>query len=145
VSANLDLVRSIYAGWARGDFSSAAWADPDIEFGYADGPEPGRWRGVEAMSARYTEWLRGWNDFRAHPERYLVVDERRILVFVHNTARGRTSGVELEQHSVANLFEIRDDRVTRLVLYWDREHALADTGLTAEAHADEAGPPQPGT
>src|SRR5438105_1846914 len=94
-SANLDLVRSIYAGWERGDFTSPSWADPQIEFGYADGPEPGRWTGLQEMSARYGDWLRGWKDFRAEPERYIVVDEARILVFVRNTARGRRSGVEL--------------------------------------------------
>jgi ketosteroid isomerase-like protein len=126
---NLDLVRSIYAAWERGDFSGAEWADPKIEFVFADGPEPGRWTGPEEMAVRYGGWLRGWRDFRAKPEEYVVIDDRRILVLVHNTGRGRASGLELEQRSVANFFEIRDNRVTRLVLYWDRERAFADLGL----------------
>ncbi len=129
MSANLGLVRSIYADWGRGDFTSAPWADPEIEFVFADGPEPGSWTGIEDMSERYTGWLRGFRGFRAEPEKYLVLDDERILVLVRNTGRGRASGVEFEQRSVANFFQIRDGKVVRLVLYWDRDHALADLGL----------------
>ena len=135
--SNVELVRSIYAGWERGDFGSADWAHPEIEFGFADGPEPGRWTGREEMSKRYGDWLRGWKDFRAVPEEYLVLDETRVLVFVLNSGRGRASGLEFEERSVANLFEIRGGEVTRLVLYWDRDHALADLGVARRPDLDD--------
>jgi ketosteroid isomerase-like protein len=137
MSSNLDLVRSIYAAWGRGDFSSAEWADPEIDFAFADGPEPGRWTGREEMSVHYRDWLRGWKDFRAEPEELVVIDDQRILVLVHNTGRGRASGLELEQRSVANFFEIHANKVTRLVLYWDRDRAFADLGLAPDADATD--------
>lgn len=40
-SANVELVRSIYAAWEHGDFSSTEWACPEIEFVVADGLHPG--------------------------------------------------------------------------------------------------------
>jgi hypothetical protein len=56
-----------------------------------------------------------------------------VLVLVHNTGRGKTSGLELGQMQTrgANLFHIGDGKVTKIVLYSDRAVALADLGLPA--------------
>ena len=35
---NVELVRSVYAGWERGDWGATEWADPEIEHVVADGP-----------------------------------------------------------------------------------------------------------
>jgi ketosteroid isomerase-like protein len=128
-SANLHLVRSIYESWERGDFSSSEWADPEIEFSFADGPEPESWRGLAGMAEGYRDWLRAWKDFRAQPEQYLLVSDEQVLVLVHNSGRGRVSGLEIEERSVANLFQIRDGKVTSIVVYLNREHAFADLGM----------------
>lgn len=129
MSENLDLVRSIYAAWERGDFSSAVWAHPGVEFALADGPDPGTWTGLTGMAEGYRTWLSAWTNFRAEPEEYLVLDDERILVLVHNTGRGRTSGLSLDERSAANLFQLENGKVTRVVVYLDRERARVDLGL----------------
>ena len=40
MASNLDLVRSIFAAWEGGDFSSAEWADRKIEYMIVGGPDP---------------------------------------------------------------------------------------------------------
>ncbi len=49
----------------------------------------------------------------------------------HYSGRGKTSGLEVAQvrAEAASLFQIRDGKVTKLVLYWDRDRAFADLGL----------------
>jgi hypothetical protein len=37
------------------------------------------------------------------------------------------------QSEGANLFHLRNGRVTRLVVHWERERALADLGIAPEA------------
>jgi len=133
-SANVDLVRSIYAAWARGDFSSVEWADPGIEFVFAGGPELVTATGLPGMLEGLRDFLSAWEGFRVAADEYRELDSERVLVLVHFSARGKTSGLELGQMRTkgSNLFHIRSDRVTRLVLDWDLEHALADLGLAPD-------------
>src|SRR5215469_15806727 len=58
-------------------------------------------------------------------------DDERVLVLEHRRGRGKGSGVET-QTKAAGVVHFRDGKVTRLVMYWDREHALADLGLAPE-------------
>jgi len=54
-SANLDLVRSIYVAWERGDFGRADWADPEIELMSADGSDPGSWKGMAEVDEKWRQ------------------------------------------------------------------------------------------
>jgi ketosteroid isomerase-like protein len=134
-SGNLDLVRSVYAAWERGDWSSVEWADPEIEFVFADGPLPGSSTGRAAMSDAWRDFLGNWEDWRIVVEEYRELDDARVLVLVRNTGRGKRSGVMVEQiaSKAANLLHIRDGRVVRLIAYADRDRAFADLGLAPEA------------
>jgi len=131
-SANLDLVRSIYAAWERGElFSSVEWADPEIECVFADGPEPGRWTGPVGMAGALRDRLSTVEDFRFEVDEYRQLDDERVLVLARFSALGKTSGLEVGQlpTKMAALFSVGDGKVTRQVVYFDRERALADLGL----------------
>jgi ketosteroid isomerase-like protein len=133
-SVNVDLVRSIYAAWESGDFSSAGWADPDFEYVHADGPSPGTFKGVAGMADAWRDWLRAWEEFRVEVDEYRELDDERVLLLIRRSGRGRTSGLDLGQLRTqgAALFHVRDGKVTRLINYWDRERALAELGLVPE-------------
>ena len=133
-SANLELVRSIFAAWQRGDFSSAEWAHPEIEFSIADGPAPGTWKGLAGLATGWREFLSAWEDFHADEvDEYRELDGERVLALQRFSVRGKTSALDLRRVRGANLFHVHDGTVTRLVLYWNRERALLELGLTPEA------------
>jgi len=131
MSANLDLVRSIYANWERGDFSNAEWAHPEMEYTIADGPQPGTWIGH--MPKGFRDWTSAWEGYRTEAEEYCELDAERVLVINRNSGRGKTSGIELSQLQArgAMVFHIRDAKVTHLAAYLERDRALADLGLEA--------------
>jgi ketosteroid isomerase-like protein len=137
VSANLDLVRSIYADWERGDFSRADWADPEIEFVLPHWPEAGTWSGLTGMATAWRGMASAWEDYRVAADEYHELDGERVLVINHASGRGRTSGLEVDQITTPStepgaMFHVQGGKVTRLVSYWGRNRALADLGLSAE-------------
>jgi GNAT superfamily N-acetyltransferase len=93
--ANVNLVRSIYADWERGDFSRTEWADATIELVIADGPEPGTWSGLAGMAEFVREVLSFMEDRRDEAEDYPELADGRVFVLDRFSGRGRTSGLEL--------------------------------------------------
>jgi len=132
VPSDLDLVKSIFDAWENGDFGSVEWADPEIDFVMHGGLNSGTWSGVEGMAEGWAAMLNAWENLRAIPDGFREVDDGRILVFVRNEGRGRGSGIRIDGISThgANVFTVRDGKVTRLELYWERDEAIADLGLT---------------
>jgi ketosteroid isomerase-like protein len=131
VSANLDLVRSIYAAWEQGDFSAVDWAHPEIEYVIVGGPSPGASTGVAGMAELNRDFLSAWEDVRVVTDEYRELDVERVLVLHRRSGRGKISGLKLEQIAErgAHLFHVRDGKVTKLVGYHDADQALADLGI----------------
>src|SRR5437870_6513762 len=97
MSENLDLVRSIFAAFERGEYSSAEWADPEIEYVNVDGPHAGRSTALAGMAKAHRDFLSVWEDMRIYADEYLVLDDERVLVLTHRSGRGKASGLELGQ------------------------------------------------
>lgn len=131
MSRNLDLVRSIFADWERGDYSKAEWAHPEIEYVFADGPDPGALEGLAAMAEAWRDRLSTSEDARIEADEYRELDRERILVLTRGIGRGKKSGLELRQVETqgAHLFHVHQGKVDRFVAYWDRDRALANLGM----------------
>jgi ketosteroid isomerase-like protein len=131
MSENLDLVRSIYADWERGDFRSANWADPGIELVIIGGAREGRGTGLTEMAEDFREFASAWEGYRAKATELRELDDEHVLVLVQDIGRGKASGLELGElgGERAMIFELRSGKVRRLTIYWDRDRALADLGL----------------
>ena len=131
---NVDLVRSIYADWERGDWGSTRWAHPDIEYVMVEEPAGSTThRGRTAMGEAWRAFLGAWVDYRLEPQEFRTLDHERVLVRVKAYGHGKASGVELSDatpgRAGANLFHIFGGMVVRLDAYFDWHHALADLGL----------------
>ena len=70
-----------------------------------------------------------------------MLDGERVLVLCTYSARGKTSGLEVGLMGArpANLFHMRDGKVTRWVQYWDRDHAFVDLGLEGSEESTASG------
>jgi ketosteroid isomerase-like protein len=118
---NVEIVRRIYEGWARGDFSNVEDFDPDIDFEMVDWPHQTRVTGIPAMWETWRATLSAWTDFRSIPDE--ITDHGdKVLVSNRIVGRGRESGADVSADT-ATLWTLRDGTVVRMALYWDVDAA----------------------
>jgi ketosteroid isomerase-like protein len=113
----VELVRSVYDGWSRGDFSDIEAFHPEIEFEMVDWPHQTKVRGIDAMSDTWQATLSAWEGFRAVPTEY-IDHGRNVLVLNRIEGSGKESGADVSADT-ATLWTVEDGRVVRLALYWD--------------------------
>jgi ketosteroid isomerase-like protein len=115
---NVEIVRRVYEGWARGDFSGGEAFHPEVEFEMVDWPHPARSRGVEEMRRTWQASLNAWDDFRAKPDEFADYGDN-VLVLNSIRARGKGSGAEVSAQT-ATVWTLVAGKVVRLALYWDK-------------------------
>jgi ketosteroid isomerase-like protein len=78
-------------------------------------------------STRLRDWLVPWEDWRCEAEEYITSGDY-VVALTRYTGKGRESGFSVDTPG-AHLWEFRDGKVVRLVVYSSRERALAAAGI----------------
>jgi ketosteroid isomerase-like protein len=90
------------------------------------------------MAAAWRKRLSEFADIRVQAEEYRELDDTHARVVIRSSGVAKTTGIDLKQiggERSALLVSLRDGKVTRLGVYFDRDPALADLGLTPEGEA----------
>jgi ketosteroid isomerase-like protein len=86
-------------------------------------------RGHEGLRSFFREWHEAWGEIHYDYEELIPVGEQ-VISIVTRHARGRASGVEVEQ-PFALLWTLRDGKVIRVVWFLERAAALQAAELDA--------------
>jgi ketosteroid isomerase-like protein len=111
---NVDVLKAVYADWARGDYSRGDFLDPDVEF-VTDFPEQLTYHGPEGMGRGWNDWLSAWDDFTTEAEEIIPAGDGRYVVLVRLRGLGKESGVPIEGLA-ANIVTMRDGKFVRFEL-----------------------------
>jgi uncharacterized protein len=128
---NVEIIRLATAAFNSGGFDGVLdrFALPEYEWHSAEGvPGAGVYRGREAVKGYVREFLASWRSYSLEEERIVEVGDR-VLALVHVRAEGKASGVVLDV-AVAYLHTLRDGKLARTEVFFDRREALEAVGLS---------------
>ena len=92
-------------------------------------PKPGRWIGLAGMAEAWRLRLSAFEDFRFVVDEYREIDHEQVLAVIRGSGRVKASGLSFEQTTWnPHVFHVVDSKVTKLVVYSDRDRALGDLG-----------------
>jgi ketosteroid isomerase-like protein len=124
--ADVETLRRGYAALNRGDLSVVfELLDAEIEWHEpATSLAGGTHRGRDSFERFLRGWLESFDDFRVEPER-VVERGDELVVVVHQTGTGRSSGLPIETR-LAHVWTVAGGKAVRWEAVADPEEALAD-------------------
>lgn len=129
---NVEIVRGAQEAFLAGDLEAALDAlDPEIEWHAAIGgiDEGQIARGRDAVVQAFADYFEVWERIEMSAERYIDAGSEDVVVFHHELAKGRASGVVVETDS-ATIQTVRAGKVVCVRAYLDRQQALEAAGLS---------------
>ena len=129
---NVEIARLSMEARARGDAEAAMnILHPDVEWhGTVGGFDEGRVvRGHDEVARGFADYFAVWENIEIRADEYLDTGGDEVVVFVHEIAKGRSSGVEVET-DVTAILTIQDGKIVRVRPFMDRSKALEAAGLS---------------
>ena len=126
---NVEVVRHFIEAFQRGDMSAVlGFMHPDIEWRGPEGvPEPGPYYGVGAVRGWLEGFLEAWEDWRTEATNYRDVGQE-VVVELRHQGTAKDSGIQVTSRDFS-VFEVRDGRMTRWLMFDDEADALEAVGL----------------
>jgi ketosteroid isomerase-like protein len=123
---NVEVVRRYLDLIQRRDLDAAlACLAPEVE--YEVGQELPM-RGRDAVRAMWDRWERDWEDYELLPEEFIDAGDR-VLVTVRCSARGRGSGIVVDQRTF-DVYRLAGGKCVSKREYQVRSEALGAVGLS---------------
>src|SRR5687768_10657848 len=135
---NVELVTGYIDAWNREDMKVLfALSDPEVEFvSIFAGMEGRTYQGDGGIREYFADMRDTWTEFHRDVQRVIDAGDDRAVVFFRLRGTARASGVPVDEN-VTTVFELRNRRVHRMVVFRDRREALEAVGLSEQdAHAD---------
>jgi ketosteroid isomerase-like protein len=127
---NVEVVRRGFEAMSTGDLSRIlAFIHPDFEVKIPAevSAEPDTYRGHEGIRRYFRSFEEDMEEIRFRPEQFWDVGDR-VVVAVLLTARGKSTGIAVEQRT-GQVWTIRDDKAVSARIYPHPADALKAVGL----------------
>ena len=122
-------MREFYDRWGRGE--TEGWEeifDPEVEWHTArEDPDATVYFGIDGIRQMIERWSAVITDMRGIPEEFIDAGDR-VFVWQRTIGRGVASGVEVVWEG-AYVWTLRDRKVVRVQIFFDRGDALEAAGL----------------
>jgi ketosteroid isomerase-like protein len=135
---NVEVVRRGFEAMNSGDPTRMdPFIHPDFEVEIPSGvsAEPDTYRGYEGLRRYFRSFEDAMEEIRFRPERFWDAGDR-VVVTVHLSARGKNTGIPVEQRTT-QVWTIRDGKALRNEVYSDAGEALEAAGLRAAGFSSD--------